>query len=83
MDTTKKEYFDQVVSLSQGIINEHFQKLYDMNKKMHKIFFDPPTSDYSTVEATLLAPRLVLNVDSSTNTNEVYYILRWVASFVL
>lgn len=77
LDTTKKEYFDQVVSLSQGVINNHFNKLWDMNEKMHKIFFDPPTSDYSTVEAELLAPRLVLNVDSTTNTNEVYYILRW------
>jgi hypothetical protein len=77
LSTANDGFYDEVVSLSQGVINEHFKVLFDKNPAMQKIDFNPPPeNDLASFEATLLPPRLLLNVDSTTNTGEVYYILR-------
>ena len=77
LDTANNGYYDEVVSMSQGLINKHFETLFDSYTSLKTINFDPPPDrDLASISGTLRAPQMVFNVDSSTNTGEVWYILR-------
>lgn len=55
---TGKGEFDQVLGLSQGIINENFKKLYDMYPELRKYYFSE--AGIGKIDAELEAPKILI-----------------------
>lgn len=50
--------YDQVIALSQGLINENFQKLYDLYPELKE--FKAGNEDVGIFTGKLLAPRVLI-----------------------
>jgi hypothetical protein len=74
--------YDQVIALSQGIINENFNKLYEMYPELSKLYFKD--SAIGTFEGVIQAPRiLILGADEkSANLNEVIFQVRFNSGYL-
>jgi hypothetical protein len=74
---TADSFFDEVVGLSQGIINQNFQQIFNSNiSLMGNMIFDDPILG-TKMQAKLLAPRIIMKTDVATDTGSVYYQLRY------
>lgn len=68
--------FDQIIALSQGIINENFQKLYVMYSELHEVHFKEP--GIGTLDGTLLAPQVLIpSGENASNYSRVLFLLRY------
>lgn len=64
--------FDQVVALSQGIINENFKKLYDDHDELKTYYFSE--KGIGKIDAKLLAPKILIPSGSkATNYTNVLF----------
>ncbi len=70
-------YYDQVIALSQGLINENFKKLYDIYKAdLGKVYLKDAA--IGTFEGEVEAPRILIPGadEPSANLNEVIFQIR-------
>ncbi|KAF1844453.1 uncharacterized protein K460DRAFT_419358 [Cucurbitaria berberidis CBS 394.84] len=68
--------FDQVLGLSQGIINENFVKLYDMYDELKKYYFSE--AGIGKIDAELDAPKLLIPSGKlATNYTNVLFQVRF------
>ena len=68
-------YYDQVVALSQTLINRSFKNMFDSVEGINQLFHDDEQDSGDCIEGTLGAPRIMFN-GSTENTTEVYYQLQ-------
>ncbi|UKZ83880.1 hypothetical protein TrVFT333_011694 [Trichoderma virens FT-333] len=70
--------YDQVLAVSQGLINDHFEALFDLYKgELSKLYFKDPA--IGTFEGTLQAPKVLIPGadEPSANLNEVLLLVRF------
>lgn len=66
-------YFDQMLGMSQGIINASFQDLFNSVEEICELYED--NRMLGQIEAVLNAPTIMIN-GSSDNATEIIYQLR-------
>ncbi|KAF7556919.1 hypothetical protein G7Z17_g1085 [Cylindrodendrum hubeiense] len=66
------EYFDQMYALSQGTINENFEKMFKQRPEMAGIFHD--IKNDTTLDGKLLPPTILLNPERKS---ECFFQLRF------
>lgn len=76
---TADGFFDEVVGISQGIINQNFQQIFNSNISAMgtMVIDDPILGTKGTLK--MLAPRIMMKTDVKTDTGSVYYQLRYAA----
>ena len=75
---TAHSYYDQVVAVSQKIVNDAFDGLYDVYPDFKIMKFNKKR--IGTIDAELLSPRLLLGggVGADLSISRCLYILRYV-----
>ena len=68
--------YDQVIALSQGLINENFSKVYELYPELHKLYF--MDAAIGTFEGEIQAPRILIPGadEPSANLNQVIFQVR-------
>jgi hypothetical protein len=73
----KNNHYDQVLAMSQGIINASFEELFRSIPDTAEMYHEDRRT--GRLDAVLDAPRIMIN-GSSTNATEVFYQLRYGSS---
>ncbi|KAK0390684.1 hypothetical protein NLU13_0187 [Sarocladium strictum] len=75
LDTSNGDYFDQVIGMSQEIINANFEHIHGSNKLLQFIHYDPPRLN-SLFKAETLPPKIVLQANVKTNASLCFFVIR-------
>ncbi|KAI1840643.1 hypothetical protein JX266_013150 [Neoarthrinium moseri] len=70
------QYYDQVCALSQDVINKNFEKLFARRNDLAKVDWEGPNAAIGHIKGILLAPQVVLSLESATDP-EILYMLRF------
>ncbi|USP80419.1 hypothetical protein yc1106_07693 [Curvularia clavata] len=73
---TKTGHWDQVVGISQGIINSNFEQLFKLYSADMADMYSS-VDDVGRIDARMLAPRLLIPGGKSSRNNELIYQLRF------
>lgn len=77
--TQSGQNWDQVLGVSQRIINKNFEQLYNMYKTDMGDMYD--SNEVGMIDAKLLAPRIIIpGGNTSANKSLVYFQLRCVGA---
>jgi hypothetical protein len=71
---TPSGYYDQIVGMSQGIINKSFKTMFDQVKGIAKIGID--ARDKGSLDCVLDAPSILI-IGNTSSTAEIYYQLKY------
>ncbi|KAK2006250.1 hypothetical protein LZ32DRAFT_544368 [Colletotrichum eremochloae] len=63
-----KEYFDQICALSAKTINKNFDILFKQRPEIKELVYDNGDAGIGRLEATVKAPRILIEPNQSTNT---------------
>ena len=68
---TRTGHWDQVVGVSQGILNANFKQLFSMYPEMSEMYSS--VDDVGRIDATLLEPRVLIPGGKSSRVTGLFY----------
>ncbi|KAH8688008.1 hypothetical protein BGZ60DRAFT_335081, partial [Tricladium varicosporioides] len=78
---TSNGYYDEVIALSQKIVNKDFETVYDHNPDMKNVYYSSML--LGTINATVAAPKMILgSAVSSFDANSITYLMNFTSGTI-